>query len=270
LATVSRARASNVATIVFASAHGCQVGDPITVTGLNAGATASYNVEGVTVASVSTTTVANDTLTYANTAANEGTTADTAGRVFNHRVRLGTTTAVSKVSTISHSIDGKLADKVSTLTLDSVKLAIRPVATLTQNLDSDSQTYPMLGTIWGGNRTLYGPRMGGDKRWRIIDTQTTKVLNLGDNSENLANLNGAGYIAWDSQRMWAAALVMKALMPAGGGMIAQDRSPSSVGTDKMYNRYTNVNAIIPAGTIITGGYDRYDTKRTSGDPLLVD
>ena len=72
-ATTFRARSTNVATITTAAAHSLQVGQSVTITGLPA----AYNVT-VAVASTPTTT----TFTYSNVAADEGSTADTAGTVY--------------------------------------------------------------------------------------------------------------------------------------------------------------------------------------------
>jgi len=69
--TSSRARASNVATIVTAAAHSLRVGDIVTVAGLGG---TGYNVTAA-VASVPTTT----SFTYANSGDNESTTGDTGG-----------------------------------------------------------------------------------------------------------------------------------------------------------------------------------------------
>jgi hypothetical protein len=73
LATVSRARASNVATIVTA-AHGLTTGNMVYVTGL--GGTGYNSTSAVQVTVVNTTT-----FTYPNSGADETTTADTAGTV---------------------------------------------------------------------------------------------------------------------------------------------------------------------------------------------
>jgi hypothetical protein len=73
VATASRARSSNVATIVTATAHGLFTGAIVTLAGLGG---AGYNQSNVTITVVNATT-----FTYANTGSNESTTADTAGTV---------------------------------------------------------------------------------------------------------------------------------------------------------------------------------------------
>ncbi len=73
IATASRERTSNVATVVTGSAHGLWVGASVTVAGLGG---VSYNATA-TVIAVPTST----SFTYANTAVNEGTTTDTGGTV---------------------------------------------------------------------------------------------------------------------------------------------------------------------------------------------
>src|SRR5207302_1109360 len=73
VATSSRARASNVATIVTGAAHGFATGGRIKASGLGA---AAYNVEDVTVTVINPTT-----FTYANAGSDEATTADTGGVV---------------------------------------------------------------------------------------------------------------------------------------------------------------------------------------------
>jgi len=70
--TASRARASNVATIVMQAAHGLTSGNKINVRGLSV---AGYDANQVTVTVTNTTTY-----TYPSTGANESTTADTAGQ----------------------------------------------------------------------------------------------------------------------------------------------------------------------------------------------
>lgn len=72
--TTNRVRATNVTTITTSAAHGLAVGDVVEVSGVGG---TSYNGTFV-VASVPLTT----TFTYANTAANEGSTADTGGTVY--------------------------------------------------------------------------------------------------------------------------------------------------------------------------------------------
>jgi len=74
ITTVSRARTTNVATIILSSAHGLITGDTATISGLGG---TGYNDSDVSV------TVTNSvTFTYANTGGDEGTTGDTAGLVF--------------------------------------------------------------------------------------------------------------------------------------------------------------------------------------------
>ena len=73
LSTTHRARATNVATITTASAHGFAVGDNVKVSSMG---DATYDGNTVVV-SVPTTT----TFTYSNAGADEGTTADTAGSI---------------------------------------------------------------------------------------------------------------------------------------------------------------------------------------------
>jgi hypothetical protein len=71
--TASRARASNVATIVTAAAHGLSTGKVVNIR--NLGGT-GYNETGVSVTVVNSTT-----FTYPNTGGNESTTADTGGTI---------------------------------------------------------------------------------------------------------------------------------------------------------------------------------------------
>lgn len=84
--TVSRARTSNVSTLVLTSVIGLAVGQTIVVAGVGH---ASYNGTW-TIASVNSAT---NTITYANTAANEATTADTAGKVSMSLFKVKLTTA---------------------------------------------------------------------------------------------------------------------------------------------------------------------------------
>lgn len=69
--TVSRARSSNVATIVTSTAHGLLVGDVIELESMGG---TGYNGVAVVASTPDSTTV-----TFANTGTNEGTTADTGG-----------------------------------------------------------------------------------------------------------------------------------------------------------------------------------------------
>ena len=73
VATTNRARTSNVATLTTGAAHGCKVGDTLTMTGIGG---TGYNATA-TVTTVPTTT----TFTYANTGSDEGSTADTGGSI---------------------------------------------------------------------------------------------------------------------------------------------------------------------------------------------
>ena len=74
ISTVSRARSSNVATIIVGVSHGLITGDTVTVSGMSG---TGYNATSVTV-----TVVNSVTFTYANTGSSEGTTGDTGGSVF--------------------------------------------------------------------------------------------------------------------------------------------------------------------------------------------
>lgn len=77
IATASRARSANVATIVTGAAHKLVSGRLVDVSGLGG---TGYNATGVTVTVVNTTT-----FTYPNTGGDETTTADTGGTVVNTR-----------------------------------------------------------------------------------------------------------------------------------------------------------------------------------------
>jgi hypothetical protein len=77
LKTASRARSSNVATLVFQAAHRLTSGAVVDV--LSVGGS-GYNATNVTITVTNPTTI-----TYANTGGNETTTADTAGRVWSRR-----------------------------------------------------------------------------------------------------------------------------------------------------------------------------------------
>jgi len=74
VATASRARSSNVSTIITGTAHNLITGETVTITGVSG---SGYNDSDVTVTVTNTTT-----FTYANTGSNEGTQADTGGEVF--------------------------------------------------------------------------------------------------------------------------------------------------------------------------------------------
>ena len=73
IATVSRARATNVSTIILGENHNLITGDTVTLSGLSG---TGYNDDDVTVTVTNATT-----FTYANTGSNEGTTGDTGGLV---------------------------------------------------------------------------------------------------------------------------------------------------------------------------------------------
>ncbi len=73
ISTVSRARSSNIATIIVDEAHGLITGDTVTTTGISG---SDYNDVDVTV-----TVVDSVTFTYPNNGGNEGTTGDTDGLV---------------------------------------------------------------------------------------------------------------------------------------------------------------------------------------------
>ncbi len=74
IATVSRARASNISTIIVSAVHGLITADTVTISGLGG---TGYNGTDVVV-----TVVDSVTFTYANTGSNEGVTGDTDGLVF--------------------------------------------------------------------------------------------------------------------------------------------------------------------------------------------
>lgn len=73
--TTHRSRTSNVATLTTAAPHALSIGRDLSIAGLPA----AYNGEAIEVLSVPTTT----TFTYASVGSNEGTTADTAGQIWN-------------------------------------------------------------------------------------------------------------------------------------------------------------------------------------------
>lgn len=89
--TVSRTRAANVATLVLSSVVGLAVGQTVVVSGVGG---ASYNAT-VVLTGVNTTTKA---ITYANVAGNEGTTADTAGKVVMAMFKVESTTVQAYTS----------------------------------------------------------------------------------------------------------------------------------------------------------------------------
>lgn len=270
--TVSRARASNVATIVFAADTGARPGDVVTMTGLNAGASASYNAEGVTITGVSQTTVANDTITYANTGTNESTTADVNGLLFNHKVVFGDEIKLTQTGTLTHAVDGQLATVASTHTLNGAKLAVRSTITPGASLSCDTATYAALSSMYAGSRTTYGPTRRGDNRIRVIDTTTSGVLTAGNDSEVLSNRDYLGYITWDPTKGWASATVWKKPPINASLSLVQDRNPASSGVKKSYLRYSTTSPFTQlANQVIDGGYDRYDILRSPNysHPLLV-
>jgi hypothetical protein len=268
--TVSRARASNVATIVFDRTVSAQTGDTFSMSGLNSGAASSYNVEGVTIASVTTTTLPSDTITYANTGSNESTTADTAGRFFLHKVVIGSEVKLTQATTYTHATDGLLATGSYTHTLDSLKMAIRGTITCVEDLETDGlQTYATLSTMWGGSRTTYGPGMGGRKIWADYGDTAGVRLTAGDNSQNLLDPATGGYIAWDDEGGYVSA-VIEAPGLVKYRVFAQDRSPENQGVDKSYWPRTSGNGTIADNTVITVGLDRYDNlvSPSTINPLL--
>lgn len=72
VATTQRARTTNVATLTVASGHGLRVGDIVVISGLGG---TGYNATAAITARTATS------ISYANTGANEGTTADTGGLI---------------------------------------------------------------------------------------------------------------------------------------------------------------------------------------------
>lgn len=275
--TVSRARASGIATLVFDAAHGAAVGDLITVSGLASGAASSYNQEGATVLSVSQTTVPGDTLTYANTTivggaiVDEGTTADTAGLMFNHALVFGETIVFTQAATKAHSVDGALATLAATYTIDGIKMAVRPADTLSENCDVNTGTYLWLGTFWSASRATYGPKATGTKRIRQIDTQISAVLTAGGDVEVLSDRDGLGYIAFDPEGGIMTAVVSKCQPGPASKLFVQDRTPLSGGVKKAYLRYNDGGVVaLKAGTVLRGGYDHYQTVRPGfANSLLV-
>lgn len=76
VATVSYARASNVATIVTAAAHGMITGSKVDISGFTGGAASTFNTQQTAVTVINATT-----FTYASVGTTIGTTADTTGTV---------------------------------------------------------------------------------------------------------------------------------------------------------------------------------------------
>lgn len=276
--SVSRARdGSSNATLVFDRSLNVEAGDVVTITGFASGAGGSYNQESVTVASVTTTSVANDTITYANrtvggtTIGSEGTTADTAGRIWIHKMVLGDV-KLATAGKLTHSVDGDLVTMAKTYqiraSVPGIPFQVDASGTLSQAIDLNAQSYGPLGTICGGNRATLGPRFAGDRTWRILDRHDAAgkhTMNQGDGLSKtwLAGLGISGYIAGAPSTGHLTAVVFTRTTPVAGSIMwVQDRSPETSGLDKFYNSYKDVVVqTIPSGRVMSIGYDRYDAVR---------
>lgn len=276
--TISRARASGTATIVLDRTVDWKIGDPLTVTGLNGGLLGSYCQElNATITGISTTTLPNDTITYHNTTyvggalGDEATTADTAGIIFNNTLFFGSEVKLTQVSTLTHSIDGLLANKTNTYTGSGAKLAVRSATTLAVDCYINIGSYDLLATIWSASRSTYGPMVGGLKRFRMIDTSTSAVPNARDDSEIMSDRDGLGYIAWEAEGGTGTAIVIRSQPPPGAKQFLQDRAATGgVKVNKIYRRINYASAtVFKAGTVFRGEYDRYDTVRRGYSHALL-
>lgn len=273
--TASRSRTSNVATLTVGVGHTYTVGEVVTVTGVNGGATSSYNAEGVTLTGANS---AAGTISYANVGADEALTSDTGGFVHSHRIPIGSNVELRYSSTFAHSVDGTLANNETRLILSDV-LTVQGTLLTTQACDVNTESYVTLASVFSGDRSILGPRYCGRRRWREINTMVNSVLDRDNDSVNWALEEPRGYVAWDAEGGLFTALVISTpwLFNGGWGSLGgsgysfvQDRQGVSAGVgygvvDKWYIRYSNtVGAIIPSGTPIQYGYQRYDALLTPG------
>jgi len=122
--TSSRARTSNVATIVTAAAHGLSSGNKVNVSGLGG---TGYNANQVTVTVVNSTT-----FTYPNTGGNETTTGDTGGTIDRNGVYASNgagawtwiaSTDTATLATQIAAIEAQIAADFTTQTIGSTSAA---------------------------------------------------------------------------------------------------------------------------------------------------
>lgn len=270
--TTTRQRTSNVAKLKIPS-HGLQAGT-YTVSGLGG---TGYNTEGAVF-----TIVDSDYISYPDTGADEGETADTGGLVIREDVILFTTSSTfSRTGYLTHTNYGSGTTPVVNVdfmsyTLDRQGLLTNSQLSVLVDIDNRSG-YQILASPDGGGYATYGPEFL-DYRWiRPVGTQHAEQLKANDDSQHFLG-QYLGYIFWDSTFGRATAIVPQfatfSPQPWNQNRARTkiiDRAASGPSTDKFYLSYNEqLTVTYPAGTILRGTYRRYDRQFPSGysDSLL--
>lgn len=115
-ATTHRARSSNVATLTLGAGHGYKAGDVVIISsvggsGYNTSALPPTSPDGVVISSVTSTTIS-----YQNTGGDEGSTADTAGRVapkFLHAFALSNSSGSFQLGFAFHRVPDSLPSGIT-------------------------------------------------------------------------------------------------------------------------------------------------------------
>jgi hypothetical protein len=270
--TSSRARASNVATIVTSSPHGLQTGDLVTLADMSASA---YNAEDLAVTVTSATS-----FTALNTGGNESTTADTGGYVIRQNPWIGRRITQHRTTSIWHSAtNSPLFSTQGTYIFDMSGWASSAVVTANHSHDLSLTTYLGLNTVYGG--ASWGPEFTGQTGWRVIGTTTSGTFDdANTTSVNLTSTYGrhAGFVVWGPTRATAYFAESPNLQMQNwqyGSFFAQDRGENngargSAGVSKFYFQYITTNAVtgIPAGTVYRIRCTRLDAELPRASTIL--
>jgi hypothetical protein len=266
--TATRARTSNVATIVTGTPHGLTTADLATISG---SAGTGYNAEGVSVTVVNATT-----FTYASTGSNEATTADTAGRVMAQKVFLGNKLTLARDTHLLHpnfqTGTGTVATASQTYTLDKFGIQTAHTITTSTSLDINTQTYAYLSSVWSG--TAKGPQWGGQENYRRLGSRSVQGTNDLSNVANTSIDSGAhnGYVIWSSTNGKATVMECDTLVKStsnwanSSSYLLQDR----IG-DTLFKAYLSATGAIllaqSSGLVFTGSSRRFDAVFADADSV---
>lgn len=270
--TTQRGITNNVCYLTTATPHGITTGDLITVQGL--GSTA-YNVEGAAATNLSSTR-----LSYALTAANENTTADTTGRIIRHNFTMGSTNVtIDRNSKWYHAsyLGGTNALILMTqrYTVDRLGLQSDHSYTNSAAIDIQSSSFSGLMTTWKGSG--WGPDYPDMAKWRPLG-QVFAATNIfqSTNAADVTPFTGQvrGFVIWSSTT--GKASVIYADEPSystgywanGANYLLQDRAGNFI--DKIYLQLITQNSTllnISAGTIFTGYNRRLDAIFPNADTI---
>jgi len=259
--STSRARASNVATIKTAAAHGLTTGDIVTMSGFGS---SSYSKNEVAVTVVDSTT-----FTYSNSGTDETETADTAGRFIRKGIKLGSSSVqLSQESEFFHpdylSGGTAIGDLTTTYTLSgSAKTLTTEAAGTIDIAFRHSSSYGVLASYWSGSPSTKGPVYPGTATAKAYTPEQSETALSNDDSSSILSGQSLVFLLSRAASDLASALAITSTtgnseFSSSWNTFIEDRSGGSV--EKIYLKLPN------AGTVDTsaGWSFDYESERVDG------